>query len=103
VCYEEYTAGDTICDGLAGGIGQIVYGAARAKLIDDVVIVSERAVRNAVASFARNEQMMVEGSGAVGLAALAEIPGEFRGKRVGLVVSGANIDAEKLAEIIESL
>ena len=53
VCYEEYTAGPTICDGLAGGIGQIVFHAAKDKLIDDVIVVSEKAVHRAVASFAR--------------------------------------------------
>jgi len=101
VCYEEYTAAPTICDGLAGGIGQIVYQVAQAKLLDDVLIVGERAVRQAVAAFARDEQMIVEGSGAVGLAALAENPALFRNQRVALIISGANIDAGRLAEIVE--
>lgn len=100
VCYEEYTAAPTICDGLAGGIGQIVFQVAQQKLLDDVLIVSERAVHQAVAAFARDEQMVVEGSGAVGLAALSENPAMFRGKRVALVVSGANVDAGRLAEIL---
>lgn len=99
-CYEEYTAAPTICDGLAGGIGQIVFEVAQQKLIDDVLIVGEFAVRTAVASFARNEQMMVEGSGAVGLAALSENPVMFRGKRVALIVTGANVDAGRLAAIL---
>ena len=100
VCYEEYTACETICDGLAGGIGQIVFGAAKDSLIDEIVIVSEGAVHQAVALFARDEQMIVEGSGAVGLAALMENGDSFRGKRVGLLVSGANIDAGRLAGIL---
>jgi threonine dehydratase len=99
VCYEEYAAAPTICDGLAGGIGRTVYDVARAGLVDDVIVVSEPAVRNAVALFLRAEQLLVEGSGAVGLAALIEYPELFRGQRVGLVVSGANIDADRLAEI----
>jgi len=101
VCYEEYNAAPTICDGLAGGIGQIVFEIAKQKLIDDVLIVSERAVHQAVASFAREEQMIIEGSGAVGLAALHENPSMFKNKRVALVVSGANIDAERLATILD--
>lgn len=100
VCYEEYTAGDTICDGLAGGIGQIVFEVTRKKLIDEIVIVSEESVRRAVADFAGDEQMVVEGSGAVGLAAVSENPGMFANKRVALLVSGANIDRGRLAEIL---
>lgn len=100
VCYEEYTPGDTICDGLAGGIGKIVFQVANEKLIDDVITVSERAAQQAVANFAREEQMIVEGSGAVGLAAIQENPNEFKNKRVALVISGANIDAGRLEKIL---
>jgi threonine dehydratase len=100
VCYEEYTATPTICDGLAGGIGQIVFQVGKEKLIDDVLIVSESAVHGAVASFASDEQMIVEGSGAVGLAALRENPDKFKNKRVALVVSGANIDSSRLTAIL---
>lgn len=100
VCHEEYTAAPTICDGLAGGIGQIVYQVANQHLIDGVLIVSEANVRRAVAALARHDQLMVEGSGAVGLAALRENPALFDGKRVALILSGANIDATRLAELI---
>lgn len=100
MCYQEYTAGDTICDGLAGGIGQIVYEVARKKWIDEIVIVSEAAVRRAVADFAGDEQMIVEGSGAVGLAAVSEYPRLFVNQRVALVVSGGNIDKTRLAGIL---
>lgn len=100
VCYEEYTAAPTICDGLAGGIGKIVFEVAQNKLIDDVIIVSERAVQDAVAAFARQEQMIVEGSGAVGLAALDENAPRFKNKRVALIITGANIDAARLVPIL---
>src|SRR5581483_8657363 len=62
ICYEEYNAAPTLCDGLAGGIGKIVFEVARKGLIDDICIVSEQSVRRAVAAFARDEQMMVESS-----------------------------------------
>lgn len=99
-CYEEYEAGPTICDGLAGGIGQIVYDVARRKWIDDVIIVSESGVRRAVADLVREEQLVVEGSGAVGIAALDQNRARFRDRRVVLVLTGANIDAGRLAEIL---
>ncbi len=101
-CYEEYTPAPTICEGLAGGIGQIVYQVAQQKLIDDIVIVSEQSVHAAVASFARDEQLLVEGSGAVGLGALNENAAAFRGKRIALVLTGANIDAARLTEILKT-
>ncbi|MCG3139515.1 MAG: L-threonine dehydratase catabolic TdcB [Anaerolineae bacterium] len=100
ICYEEYNAAPTLCDGLAGGIGKIVFEVAQKKWIDQTLLVSERAVARAVAEFARREQLMVEGSGAVGLAALLENPERWRGQRVGLVVSGANIDAARLRELL---
>ncbi len=102
-CYEEYNAAPTICEGLAGGIGKIIFEVAQKKWLDDVWIVSERAARQAVAEFARREQLMVEGSGAVGLAALLENSASLRGKRVGLVVSGANIDAARLRDLLTEM
>ncbi|MCI0475260.1 MAG: threonine/serine dehydratase, partial [Anaerolineales bacterium] len=68
-CYEEYAHGPTICEGLAGGIGKMVFEAAQTKLIDDVVIVAEDDVRGAICALAETEQLIVEGSGAVGVAA----------------------------------
>lgn len=100
VCYEEYTAAPTICDGLAGGIGKIVFDVAQRKLIDDVLIVSEHAIHQSVAAFADKEQMIVEGSGAVGLAALNEYADRFKNTRTALLVSGANIDAVRLNSIL---
>lgn len=100
VCYQEYTSAPTICDGLAGGIGKIVFEVAKQKLIDDVIVVSERTVHQSVASFAGDEQMIVEGSGAVGLAALLENSGTFKNKRVAIVISGANIDSSRLTSVL---
>ena len=98
--YEKYEAGPTICDGLAGGIGRIAFEVAQ-RYVDDVFVVGEDAVKRAVAAFVRDEQMVVEGSGAVGLAALEITSAELKIQRVVLIVSGANIDARPLARIVE--
>jgi threonine dehydratase len=98
--YEQYDAAPTICDGLAGGIGRIAFEVAQ-KCVDDVLVVEEDAVKRAVAAFARDEQMFVEGSGAVGLAALEEAPHTLRDRRIVIIVSGANIDANRLASIVQ--
>lgn len=91
-CYEEYAHGPTICEGLAGGIGKMVFEAAKQKLIDDVVIVAENDVRTAIRALAETEQLIVEGSGAVGVAALLTRAFDARGARVAVVLSGGNID-----------
>ncbi len=99
-CYEEYTAAPTICDGLAGGIGKMVFEAAQSKLIDDVVLVEEDETRAAVRALAETQQLIVEGSGAVGVAALLARKIDMGGKRVVAVLSGGNIDLELLAGIL---
>ncbi len=91
-CYQEYAAAPTICDGLAGGIGTMVFAAAQRGLVDDVVLVEEDEVRAAIRALAETQQLIVEGSGAVGVAALLTGQVDVRGKRVVAVLSGGNID-----------
>jgi threonine dehydratase len=92
-CYEEYPAGPTICDGLAGGIGRICFEVAQ-KFVDDVVLVEEEETRAAIQALAQMEQLIVEGSGAVGIAALLARRIDLTDKRVVVVLSGGNIDTE---------
>ncbi len=99
-CYEEYAAAPTICDGLAGGIGKMVFEAAQQKLIDDVVLVEEDETRAAIRALAATQQVIVEGSGAVGVAALLARKVNLSGKRVVAVLSGGNIDLGLLGEIL---
>lgn len=100
-CYEEYPAGPTICDGLAGGIGKICYEVAQ-KYIDEVVLVEEEETREAIRTLVQTQQLIVEGSGAVGVAALLAGKVRMPGKRIGVVLSGGNIDLPLLAEILGS-
>lgn len=69
--------------------------------VDDVVLVDEAEIEHAVLTLLQVERTVVEGAGAAGLAALAADPGRFRGRRVGVVVSGGNIDLPILSAIIE--
>ncbi len=100
-CYEEYNAAPTICDGLAGGIGEICFEIAQ-KFIDVVVIVGESEVKQAMRLLAETQQLIVEGSGAVGVAALLAHRMDLEGQRVAVVISGGNIDLGLFAEIIKS-
>jgi threonine dehydratase len=99
-CYEEYDAAPTICDGLAGGIGKIVFEVALKKMIDDVIVVEESETRSAVRALAETQQLIVEGSGAVGVAALLARKTNLAGKRVAVVISGGNIDVGLLKDIL---
>ena len=98
-CYEEYTSAPTICDGLAGGIGKICFEVSQ-ELVDDVVLVEEAETRAAIRALVETQQIIVEGSGAVGVAALLAQKINLQGKRVVVVLSGGNIDASLLTEIL---
>lgn len=91
----------TIAEGIAvgqpGKMTQEVIG----RLVDDLLLVDEGDIEQAVLMLLEIEKTLVEGAGAAGLAALVRHPERFRGKKVGLVLSGGNIDPLLLAAIIE--
>jgi len=99
-CYERYEAGPTICEGLAGGFGIVPFQITR-DLIDEVVIVSEEEIHEAIYTLLDLTQLVVEGSGAVGVAALLSDKVNLKGRKVVAVISGGNIDANSLFEILE--
>ncbi|MGZ5217383.1 MAG: pyridoxal-phosphate dependent enzyme, partial [Caldimonas sp.] len=70
-------------------------------LVDDVVLVSEDDIEQAILMLLEIEKTVVEGAGAVGLAALMKDKPAYAGRKVGLVLCGGNIEPLVLAEIIE--
>jgi threonine dehydratase len=68
--------------------------------VDEVVLVGDGDIEQAIVMLLEIEKTVVEGAGAAPLAALIRYPERFRGRRVGLVLSGGNIDPLLLAEII---
>jgi threonine dehydratase len=91
----------TIAEGIAVGTpGKITQEVIR-RLVDDLVLVDEGDIEQAVLMLLEIEKTLVEGAGAAGLAALLRYPQRFQGKRVGLVLCGGNIDPLLLAAIIE--
>jgi len=97
--YETYPAGPTICDGLAGGFGRLPFEMA-GDLIDEVLVVPEADVRRSVAWLATREQLLVEGSGAIAIAPLLNGQLDAEDQRVVAVLTGRNIDAVLLHEIL---
>lgn len=93
-------AGDTLAEGIAvkepGGITSTMVRA----LVDDIVLVSERSLEEAVSLLLQIEKTVVEGAGAAGLAALIAHPERFRGRTVGIVLCGGNIDPRLLAYVL---
>lgn len=90
----------TIADGLAPVlVGQLTFEHAR-DLMDDVVTVSDAAIRQATILLIERQKLIVEYSGAAAVAALLSGAVAVEGERVAAVVSGGNLDPATLAELI---
>ncbi|WP_404334070.1 threonine ammonia-lyase [Sphingomonas sp. MMS12-HWE2-04] len=93
-------AGDTLAEGIAvkqpGGITAKMVET----LVDDIVLVSERRLEELVSLLLQIEKTVVEGAGAAGLAALLAEPERFKGKTVGIILCGGNIDTRLLANVL---
>ncbi len=92
---------NSIAEGIAVGTPGIIPTAIIKALVNDLVLVDEGDIEQAIGMLLEVEKTLVEGAGAAGLAALLKYPERFRGKKVGLVLCGGNIDPLLLAAIIE--
>ena len=92
---------NSIAEGIAVGTPGVIPTAIIRKLVDDLVLVDEGDLEQAIVMLLEVEKTLVEGAGAAGLAALLKYPERFKDKRVGLVLCGGNIDPLLLAAIIE--
>ncbi len=93
--------GITIAEGIAvSNPGKLTLPAIE-RLVDDILVVREEDIEEAVALLLEIERTLCEGAGAAGLAALLAHPDRFRGRKVGLVLSGGNIDLRILMTILQ--
>ena len=100
VCYSTYPiTGDTICDAVVGGAGQIAFEMLPT-LIDEWVVVEEPAIRSALRFMVEHEQCVIEGGSAMVVAAVREHPELVGGTNVALVISGGNVDGPMLARVL---
>ena len=92
--------GDTLAEGIAvkapGRITSQIVGA----LVDDIVLVTEQQIEQALSLLITIEKTVTEGAGAAGLAAILADEARFRGRTVGLVLSGGNIDTRLLSGVL---
>ena len=93
----EYDARPTLADGLAGGIGEIAF--LHRDLVDEVVTVTEGAIAEAIRALLGADQVLAEGAGAVGVAALLSGAVRVDGPAV-VVVTGGNLDLVALTRLL---
>jgi threonine dehydratase len=92
--------GQTIAEGIAvKNVGVLTTAIVR-ELVSDIVVVDEDALEQAISLFLMVEKTVAEGAGAAGLAALLTRPDLFKGRKVGVVLCGGNIDPRLLAQVI---
>jgi len=92
---------NTIAEGIAVKAPGVLTLPIVRELVDDIVLVGEGVLEQAVVMLLEIEKTVVEGAGAAGLAALLAFPERFKGRHVGLILCGGNINPLMLADIIE--
>ncbi len=91
----------TLADGIAvGRVGERPFEIIT-RYVDDMLLVSEDPIAMAILLFMERTKFVVEGAGAISLAALLKYAERFRGKRVILIVSGGNIDLNLIDRMIQ--
>jgi threonine dehydratase len=92
--------GATLAEGIAvKSVGTLTLPIVR-EVVSDIVLVGEAHLERAVNAYLTLQKAMAEGAGGAGLAAMLAEPGRFRGRRVGLILCGGNIDPRILASIM---
>lgn len=94
------TGGDTLAEGIAVHDPGLFTRKVLAGLLDEFVLVSESQLEGAVALLLQIEKTVVEGAGAAGLAAVLAHRHLFEDRKVGIVLSGGNIDTRLLANVL---
>jgi threonine dehydratase len=97
---ELPSSGDTIAEGIAVKAPGVVTSGILEQIVDEILLVPERDIETAVSLFLQIEKTIAEGAGAAGLAALLRHPERLRGRNVGLIVTGGNIDTRLLATVL---
>lgn len=94
--HRPFAAIDTLADGLAVRVPVAATLEIIRPLLDNMVLVSEREIQGAIRAYAETLHQMAEGAAAAALAAAIRYRDELGGLRVGVVLTGGNIDAEAL-------
>lgn len=97
---EAVCQGNTIAEGIAVKNAGVHTREVVRALVQDIVLVSETEIERSIALLLNIEKTVAEGAGAASLAAVLSQPERHRGRRVGVILSGGNIDPRLLASVI---
>jgi len=86
---------NTIADGLRATVGERPFAEIR-RLVGEIITVSDEAIVRAMRQMWEVLKIVVEPSGAVPYAPLLDAPAALRGRRIGIIVSGGNLDLDRL-------
>lgn len=92
--------GMTLAEGIAVKTPGVLTRAVIADLVDEIITVEEEQIEQAVQTVAETQNLIAEGAGAAGIAALLADPDRFRDQRIGTLLCGGNIDARLLSSIL---
>ncbi len=92
--------GDTLAEGIAVKVPGALTRQIIAANVDRIDLVAEKDIEHAVALLVGIEKTVVEGAGAAGLAAILATPERYKGRKVGTVLCGGNIDTHLLANVL---
>jgi threonine dehydratase len=106
--YESWRSGemietakiDTFADGLATRVPFEMTMSIMRRLIDRIMLVSERDLKQAIRLLLETTHQVAEGAGAASTAGAAKMRQELKGKKIALVISGGNLTLEMLRDII---
>lgn len=99
VCRERIDPKPSIADGLLGGVGRLPFEVFRS-LIEDVALVGEEEIIEAMRAFQDDEQLMLEPAACVGLAAILSGKIELSGQKVVLIVTSRNIGSKRFNRLV---
>jgi len=96
----DMSGGQTVAEGIAVKVPGDLTRPIIEELVSDIVLVGETSLEHAVQTYLEVQRLVVEGAGAASLAALLDNRERFQGRKVGLIVSGGNIDSRLLSSIL---
>lgn len=98
--YVQEIFGDSWADGLTGDISPTMVDDFN-KVVDDVVLIDEESIQQAIFYMIDKHHLIVEGSGVAGIAALMSDKIDAKGKKIGVVVTGSNFDTKRVKAIVD--
>ncbi len=96
---EKNETADTIADGLRTNLGDVNFPIIK-QLVHKIILVSEDEIINAMRWIWERMKIIIEPSSAVAVAAVIRYPDQFKGKRVGVIISGGNVDLNEAMKLL---